>query len=108
MGRERFSGEGLGPPVPSSTFSTSMTSVLIRPLKMYKVPLIDLVLLVDFLLPVTLKDNGKSEFPTKGSITERVCPGQGGAHGVSAAGQAAWVGHFSAGCFSSGNKACTK
>lgn len=65
--RERFSGEGQGPPVPSSTFSTSMTSVLIRPLKMYREPLMDLVLLVDFLLPVTLKDNGKSVSPTKGA-----------------------------------------
>lgn len=47
-----------------------MTSVLIRPLKMYREPLMDLVLLVDFLLPVTLKDNGKSAFPTRGSIIE--------------------------------------
>lgn len=57
-GRER-SGGGPGLPVPSSTFFTSMTSVLIWPLKMYREPLMDLVLLVVFLLPVTLKDTGK-------------------------------------------------
>ena len=57
-------GRGRGLPVPSSTFSTSMTSVLIRPRKMYKEPLMDLVLLVDFLPPVTLKDRGKSASPT--------------------------------------------
>lgn len=40
-------------PVPSSTFSTSITSVLIRPLNTQRGPLIDLVLLVDF-FPETL------------------------------------------------------
>lgn len=75
-GREGLSGKGQDSPVPSSTFSTSMTSVLIRPLKMYREPLMDLVLLVDFLLPVTLKDNGKSVSPTKDSITVRKYPGQ--------------------------------
>ncbi len=40
-------------PVPSSTFSTSMTSVLMRPLNMYCGPLMDFVLLVDF-FPDTL------------------------------------------------------
>lgn len=56
-------GWGRGLPVPSSTFSTSMTSVLMRPLKIYREPLMDLVLLVDFLPPVTLKDSGKSLSP---------------------------------------------
>lgn len=37
---------------------------------MYREPLIDLVLLVDFLLPVTLKDNGESASPTRDSNTE--------------------------------------
>lgn len=53
-----------------------MTSVLIRPLKMYREPLMDLVLLVDFLLPVTLKDNGKSVFPTEDSIAEGSAQGR--------------------------------
>lgn len=48
-----------GLPVPSSTFSTSRTLVLTQSLKMYREPLMDLVLLVDFLLPGTLKDTGK-------------------------------------------------
>lgn len=64
-GRWAQAGHGRGLPVPSSTFSTSMTSVLIRPRKMYKEPLMDLVLLVDFLPPVTLKDSGKSASPTR-------------------------------------------
>jgi hypothetical protein len=76
-GREGLSGEGQGPPVPSSTFSTSMTSVLIRPLKMYREPLMDLVLLVDFLLPVTLKGNSKSVSPTKDSVTVGSARGRG-------------------------------
>lgn len=53
-----------------------MTSVLIRPLKMYREPLMDLVLLVDFLLPVTLKDNGKSVSPTEDSIAEGSAQGR--------------------------------
>lgn len=44
-------------PVPSSTFSTSITSVLMRPLNTYRGPLMDLVLLVDF-FPETLSRGG--------------------------------------------------
>lgn len=58
-------------PVPSSTFSTSITSVLMRPLNTYWGPLMDLVLLVDF-FPETLGRGGRRTAVTLGSGIEEM------------------------------------
>lgn len=69
-------------PVPSSTFSTSITSVLMRPLNTYWGPLMDLVLLVDF-FPETLGRGGRRTAVTLGSGIEEMggAEGRGGGRG---------------------------
>lgn len=64
-------------PVPSSTFSTSITSVLMRPLNTYRGPLMDLVLLVDF-FPETLSRGGRRTAVTLSSGIEEMGGAGGG------------------------------